>query len=166
MLCIADKAEKLKHKYHTSDPFEICSCYGINVRFADLGKLKGFYKYYMRNRFIVINENLSESMKKLVCAHELGHDVLHREFAKRINLWETTFFDMTSRPELEANIFASEILVEDGDILEAVDNDVSVREIASILCVDENIIKLKLCIMKERGYDLNTDFCTEINFLE
>ncbi len=165
MLLIAQKAKKLKDKYHTSDPFEICARCGINVKFADLGQLKGFYKYYMRNRFVVINESLDDNLKKVVCAHELGHDVMHRDIAKKMNIWETMYVDMSTRPELEANIFASEILIDDREILNMASEGLSIGDISSLLCVDENLVKLKLCIIKERGYDLNTDFLTEIDFL-
>ena len=166
MLDIAQKATKLKQKFHTSNPFDICDCLGINVRYADLGGLKGFYKYYLKNRFIVINSNIGENIKKAVCAHELGHDILHRDISKHINFWETTLWDMSGRVELEANIFASELLIDDGDIESVAEDFLSIDKIASLLGVDENIVKLKICIMKEKGYNVNADFLTQINFLQ
>lgn len=36
------------------------------------------YKRDMHNQFILrLNENLDPFTKTLVCAHELGHDILH-----------------------------------------------------------------------------------------
>ncbi len=166
MLEIAQKATKLRQRFRTSNPFTVCEGLGINVRLADLGGLKGFYKYYMKNRFIVINSNICEKLQKMVCAHELGHDILHRDIAKQINFWETTLWDMSGKVELEANIFASELLIDDEDILNIADDCLSVEKLASLLGVDENIVKLKVCIMKEKGYNVNADFSTKINFLQ
>ena len=67
----------------TRDPFRIAHELGIEVLFCDdFGPLKGMYRVIKRNRFIFINKDLSERMQRIVCAHELGHDQLHRHFAK------------------------------------------------------------------------------------
>ncbi len=54
----------------------------IDVLFMDFGNLEGFYKRDVYNRFIVINEEICEPLKKIVCPHELGHDQLHRHLSK------------------------------------------------------------------------------------
>ncbi|MBQ4542969.1 MAG: ImmA/IrrE family metallo-endopeptidase [Clostridia bacterium] len=79
---IVEKAVKLSGYSDSRDPFEICNSAGVNVVFADIGELKGMYKYIKRNRYIVISDKLDEKTARIVCAHELGHDVLHRSFAK------------------------------------------------------------------------------------
>ena len=101
-------ASNIVKRFDTRDPFELCKSTGVEVFFADLGSLKGMYKYIKRNRFAVINENLDERTRRLVCAHELGHDLLHRDLAKNICLQEFVLYDMKSRPEYEANLFAAE----------------------------------------------------------
>ena len=68
------------------------------------------YKIIKRNRVIFINSNLPEYLQKIVCAHELGHDILHRHLAKNVALQEFMLYDMTSRPEYEANMVAADIL--------------------------------------------------------
>ena len=63
----------------TRDPFRIAQELGIEVLFCDdFGPLKGMYRVIKRNRFIFINKDLSSRMQRIVCAHELGHDQLHR----------------------------------------------------------------------------------------
>ena len=42
-------ARDIKAKYNTSDPFELCRCMGVHVRYGDLGSLKGLYKYIKKN---------------------------------------------------------------------------------------------------------------------
>ena len=67
----------------TRDPFRIAQELGIEVLFCDdFGPLKGMYRVIKRNRFIFINKDLSSRMQRIVCAHELGHDQLHRHLAK------------------------------------------------------------------------------------
>ena len=48
-------ANKLVKKYDTRDPFQLCEAMGIQEFYADLGSLKGMYKYFKRNRFVAIN---------------------------------------------------------------------------------------------------------------
>ena len=63
----------------TRDPFRIANALGINVMddCENLGSLKGMYCIVKRNRFIFLNKDLSPQMKRIVCAHEIGHDRLH-----------------------------------------------------------------------------------------
>ena len=114
---IANKGAQLVKRCDTRDPFKIAKELGIKVMFVDeFEKLKGVYRVIKRNRWIFINSNLPERMQRIVCAHELGHDQLHRELAKGDGLMEFVLYDMDSRPEFEANVLASQILLPD-DIL-------------------------------------------------
>ena len=71
---------KLVRRCGTRDPFEIARQLGIEVIFCDnLGSLKGMYRVIKRNRFIFISSSLGDRMQRIVCAHELGHDQLHRK---------------------------------------------------------------------------------------
>lgn len=64
-------------KYQTIDPFEIARQKNIIVLFEDLGNTLGFYNTYKRFKFIHINNQINETTQRFVCAHELGHAVLH-----------------------------------------------------------------------------------------
>ena len=110
---------RLVKRCGTRDPFSIARQLGIEVLFCeDFGPLKGMYRVIKRSRFIFINENLSGRMQRIVCAHELGHDQLHRNLAKGSAIQEFMLYDMTTKPEYEANIVAAEILLDTDEILE------------------------------------------------
>ena len=79
---ITNKGSNLVKRCNTRDPFKIAEAIGVKVMFVDnFEKLKGVYRVIKRNRWIFINSNLSERMQRIVCAHELGHDQLHRHLA-------------------------------------------------------------------------------------
>ena len=133
----------------------MCKAIGVEVFYADLGSLKGMYKYLKKNRFAVINEKLDSYSKTLVCAHELGHDILHQDLAKRVCLQEFMLYDMKSRPEYEANLFASEILLPDDKILTLAHDGYDIEQIAKVLSTDINLVAIKISSMNTRGYRFN-----------
>ena len=158
-------ANKLIKKFDTRDPFQLCQAIGVEVFYADLGSLKGMYKYLKKNRFAVINENLDPFTKTLVCAHELGHDILHQNLARKVCLQEFILYDMKSRPEYEANLFASEILLPDDIILNLARDGYDIEQISKELCTDINLIALKVSAMNTRGYRFNNTMVAKSDFL-
>lgn len=147
---------QLVKRCKTRDPFEIARCIGAEVLFRDdFGSLKGMYRVIKRNRFIFINSTLTESMQAVVCAHELGHDQLHRHLAQKNSLQEFMLYDMRSRPEYEANIVAAEILLDNEVLLDYIYNyRYSADQIASAMHTDINLVALKIAHLNELGYDL------------
>ena len=101
---IKSLADKLIQKYKTRDPFYICEAIGLNVLYKDLGSLKGMYTVIKRNRYAILNSNLSLIERKIVCAHELGHDILHRGFAKDTFLQEYMLYDILEWDEVSLTI--------------------------------------------------------------
>ena len=90
----------LVRRFGTRDPFQIAGELGISVLLCeDFGSLKGMYRVIKRNRFIFLNKDLGDRMLRIVCAHELGHDRLHRKLAQANSLHEFMLYDMTTRPE-------------------------------------------------------------------
>ena len=162
---IQNVANKLIKKFDTRDPFQLCQAIGVEVFYADLGSLKGMYKYLKKNRFAVINENLDPFTKTLVCAHELGHDILHQNLARKVCLQEFILYDMKSRPEYEANLFASEILLPDDIILNLARDGYDIEQISKELCTDINLIALKVSSMNTRGYQFNNTIDAKSDFL-
>lgn len=140
----------------TRDPFRIAQELGIEVLFCDdFGPLKGMYRVIKRNRFIFINKDLSLRMQRIVCAHELGHDQLHRYLAKGNALQEFMLYDMTTKPEYEANIVAAEILLDTDEILEYIyQYGYTSEQIARAMHTDINLVALKIAHLAETGYDL------------
>ncbi|MEK4628072.1 ImmA/IrrE family metallo-endopeptidase [Solibacillus sp. FSL R7-0682] len=138
---IRERTIQLKQKHQTSCPYKIAENLKIHVLQHDLHhEINGYYKYDRRNQFIVINDNLDENLQRVVCAHELGHAILH----KHVNtpfMRSNTFFSV-SKIEREANQFAAELLIPD-----EIDYEVeSVHHLSSIHNVPIEIAKLKyLC---------------------
>lgn len=140
----------------TRDPFKIAKELGIEILFCeDFGPLKGMYKVIKRNRFIFINQDLSERMQRIVCAHEIGHDQLHRHLAKGKAIKEFMLYNMETKPEYEANIVASEILLDTDEILEYIYHyDYTSEQIARAMMTDINLVALKIAHLAETGYNL------------
>ena len=109
-------------KYKTNCPFELSRALGIHIRFMDLGKgTKGLYYRKLRRRFIVIHNELPIEWQRFVCAHELGHDRLHKGI-NRFFLEESSYF-CPGKLERQANGFAIKLLLansspEQGESLE------------------------------------------------
>ena len=147
---------KLVNRFGTRDPFAIAKGLGVNVLFCDnLGSLKGMYRVIKRNRFIFINQNIPEEMQRIVCAHELGHDQLHRTLAKDNAIHEFMLYDMRSKPEYEANVVAAEILLDDNEILDLIYSyGYTAEQIANTLGSDVNLVALKIANLVANGHAL------------
>lgn len=153
---LSDVGRNLVKRFDTRDPFRIAKELGIEVMFCeDFGPLKGMYRVVKRNRFIFINQDLSAGMQRIVCAHELGHDQLHRSLAKGNALQEFMLYDMATKPEYEANIVAAEILLDTDELLEYVYHyGYTSEQIARAMRTDINLVALKIAHLAETGYDL------------
>lgn len=153
---IIEAAEKTLKKYGGRDIFETAENSGANVWFRSLGGLKGFYICENGSRYIVVNEELDDVLKKVVCAHELGHDTLHRELSVG-GIREGTLFLDTNKTEREANLFAACVLVSDEEILEATSCHADIASVSSTLNLPPEIISYKLEAMNFKGFDFKTD---------
>lgn len=159
------KAEQLAHvgnrlirRFGTRDPLQIADGLGINLLYcSDFGRLKGMYRVIKRNRFIFLNEDLDEKMTRIVCAHELGHDQLHRALARDTSLQEFMLYDMTTVLEYEANIVAANILLDNEELLDHIYHyGYSAEQIASAMGTDINLVALKIAHLSELVYDLRS----------
>lgn len=135
--------KNLIKKHKTNDPYELASYKNVLVIPFNLhDEINGFYKYDRRNKYIFINNNLDDTSQKFVCAHELGHSQLH----PRVNtpfLRKNTLFS-TDKIETEANRFAVELLLPDSNLIDCLDSNVSLEEIAIQFGVPKEITKLKI----------------------
>ena len=121
---IAGEVTKLVRKTGTRDPYRICKELDIRIRYKDMGTdIKAFYFYHSRIRNIVVNSRISRPVQRILVAHELGHDRLHKDIALSKGFQELELFDSVLPTEYEANVFAAELLIEDSDILELLNDD-------------------------------------------
>jgi Zn-dependent peptidase ImmA (M78 family) len=138
---IKENVLNIIEKYKTTDPFEIAKQKNITVLYADLGNTLGFYNTYKRSKFIHINNQIDEITQRFVCAHELGHAVLHPK-ANTPFLRNQTFFSV-DRLEIEANTFAVELLLTDNMVSAYKDTYLSIQEVAEMHGVPGGFARLK-----------------------
>ena len=148
---------QLVRQYGTRDPFAIAEGLGIHIYEEDFGRLKGMYRVILKRRCIFLNSTLHEDTKRIVCAHEIGHDRLHRSFAMGSGLGELELYDMTCRREYEANLVAAAILLPDEELLDYIYSyRYDVGQIARAMRSDVNLVALKIDSLRARGYDLRS----------
>ena len=165
---IARMAYKLSHKYKTRNPYEICDALGVRIRMKDLGTdIKAYYFYQSRIRNIVVNNRVSETVRRILIAHELGHDRLHKEIAMLKGFQEIELFDMTLPAEYEANLFAAELLIDDGELLELLNDDgQSFFSVANELSIPAALLDFKFRVLKHKGYRIEAPYIANGDFLK
>lgn len=165
---ILKEAAILIQKYKTRNPFELAGYLNIDVIYRPLGKLKGIYIYSRRSRYICINDKLDNPTKRLVCAHEIGHDRFHKNLAKKNpQAQELISYDMSSKPEREANIFAAELLLPDDEVIKFMnDAEMNFFRAAKELYVPPELMDFKFQVLKNKGYRLEAPISAAGDFLK
>ncbi|WP_277287670.1 ImmA/IrrE family metallo-endopeptidase [Veillonella montpellierensis] len=108
---IKGTVETLIKKYNTTDPFAIANALGIRIVYENLGAIYGYFDVHFRVKKIHLNNSIDESLLPFVCAHELGHSVLHPSLNTPF-LSQYTLFSI-DKIERQANTFAVELLLSD-----------------------------------------------------
>lgn len=107
---IISLARDIKDTWNTNDPFTIAKRLGIVVLFRD-NCINGFtaqtVKFDGYPTIISINDSFTDFSKKVLCAHEIGHALLH---ADSINHFAITSKNISTNVEREANLFAIALL--------------------------------------------------------
>ena len=165
---ISSVVKKLVSKYDTRNPLQICSDLDIKIRLKDLGRdIKAYYFYHNRIRNIVLNHNVSESVRRILVAHELGHDRLHKEIAMLKGFQELELFDRVNPMEYEANLFAAELLIDDSDLLDMLnDENKTFFDVARELYVPADLLDFKFRVLKHKGYRVHAPCITNGDFLK
>ncbi|ARA99096.1 ImmA/IrrE family metallo-endopeptidase [Geobacillus thermodenitrificans] len=144
MKAIKEVVRQLIKTHKSNDPFQIAKEKNIIILFAELGNTLGFYSSYKRTQFIHLNSQLDEMMQRFVCAHELGHAVLHPD-SNTPFLRANTLFSV-EKLEVEANTFAVELLLSDDIITQYQNTDLTIYDIAEIYSVPRQLVYLKSCL--------------------
>ena len=153
---IVQTANNLVRDLGTRDPHKIARELGIEIIPMNYKRQRGAYKVLLRNRFIFIKNDLHPVMENIVLLHELGHDVLHRkEAVKAGGFKEFNIFNMQeSRMEYEANVFVSQVSLDDEEILEYIRYGYDIQQIARAMHSDTNLVALKTDALIAQGYCL------------
>ena len=115
------------------------------------------YKIIKRNRFVFYNPYVDKRIINMVLAHELGHDLYHRKEASGVKLIEYELFDITSSMELEANLFASHLLIDEREIADDLKIGYTYDQLASKYNVNVNLMIFKLNEMHRLGYPIRKE---------
>lgn len=111
---IMRRLEREVKKHKTNNPFEIAKRKHIIVRYLPLGNTLGFYMKNSRHQVITLNSDMNENNLNYVCAHELGHAILHPDENTPF-LHKNTLFSK-DKIERQANYWAIKLLLHDVDL--------------------------------------------------
>lgn len=139
---IKARVNRLVRFYKTRDPFEMIK--GMNIILVNypLEGVRGFYQYFQRNNIIYLDEKISDSERRFVLAHELGHMILHKK-SNAIFMDTRTQFN-TSKYEQEANLFAMELLLPDQILTDYITDGFSVEQISRITGYYKSLVELRI----------------------
>ena len=149
---IARTAKKLVRKHGTSVPEQLAESMGIMVDYADHPSLLGFCGYMLGEPFIALNSRADDDTLRCACAHELGHIVLghiRSEGFTTMHYCELSNLDYWF--EAEANCFAAALLIDDEELMDALDNYDTAERMAANLRVCPEILQAKMDMMRTRG---------------
>lgn len=138
-MTIKQKANSLARKYNSRNPLEIIKNLNVILVYYPLKDVRGFYQFFQRNNIIYIDDNLPENEQIIVCAHELGHMLLHKN--SNALFMDTRTHFVTTKYENEANTFAAELLIPDEIIVE--NPDMTKIQIAHLVGYNEKIMNFK-----------------------
>ena len=105
---ISGKVDKLIKKYKTRCPYEIANMSNIYIRREDLPTgIMGVAVKALRRKYIILSSNIDSYTERFVCAHELGHHILHPGHSYKF-ITESLF--VNDKYENQANEFAVRLL--------------------------------------------------------
>lgn len=134
---IKEIVRKYTLRYDTRNPFKLAECLGIEIQLGTPG-CDGCYMFLKNHRYIFLDQNLSESELLQVMAHELGHAILHRK--QNCYFIRNKTLLLNSKTELEANLFAAELLIDDEIVLEHPEYTTS--QLSRFLGYEERLVEL------------------------
>lgn len=164
---IYKKANSIVKSCGTRDTLKIARELGSHVHFLELQELLGMYTYRYKERHILLNANIETFIMQMVCGHEIGHDMFHRDLAKAADsLPEFVLFDMRTKHEYEANAFAAHMLIEDDTLIDNLRQGYDVVQLASMMNTNINLMLIKLNEMNRMGWGLNIPYVPSSDFLK
>lgn len=150
---IFSDTKNLIEKYKSRNPKDIIEELGIKlITFKEDTKLLGMFKDIGNMSFIFYNPYLSTNLTNMVLAHELGHYIYHRDFLESSLHLDYNLFDQSSSLELEANLFAAQLLLDENEILTSLEEGYSYLDLAKNYNVDINLMIFKINEMHKLGF--------------
>lgn len=107
---IIQLVKSIKKQYNTN-PIEICKKIGIQINYTNLKpNMYPAYTIVGKRTIIRLNSHFTLNSQKVLCAHELGHALMHKD--KIINHFND---DHNGIYEYEANLFSVALLFDEKD---------------------------------------------------
>ena len=129
----------------TNNPFDICSNRDVFVFYPELpDNVQGFYYNIKGYKIIGINSSLDDEARRIICAHELGHSLLHPDMNVFFAMTHTNL--LTERFEKEADYFCACLLMDASVIsrLRAENEQLTASEVSSICSMPQKIVDIWL----------------------
>lgn len=104
-------ANDIANIHDTRNPFRIAAENNIHILYEELGKNLGYFSNLFRIKTIRINDHADPFLQPFICAHELGHALLHPHAGT--HAFNRNSFIANCKIEKEANQFAVELLFPD-----------------------------------------------------
>ncbi|MCL1562615.1 ImmA/IrrE family metallo-endopeptidase [Parasaccharibacter sp. TMW 2.1886] len=138
------------------DPRKVAEYLGVSVSYYDFPEefknVSGYIQSQERN--IIVNNDQSANRMFFTIAHELGHDVLHRDYATsnsyRVLPRNDKYEGIKPPEEVEADIFAANLLVP-FPLLKKYDDFASISELARLFMVSNDVVRNQMYWMKATG---------------
>lgn len=105
---IASLAHTLAVNHETRAPSDICVALGITIHYHTLIDCRGYYMKALGRPYITVASDLPEHVASFVCAHELGHHILHKNLNRVFMDYRT--YNVPGRYENEADKFAAHLM--------------------------------------------------------
>ncbi len=138
---IKEIVHRLVKRYRTNDPFCIAEKKDMLVLYSQLKDILGYHHTYKRVSVICIHSDLSDLERRFVCAHELGHAILHPKINTPF-LRRSTLFSV-DKIECEANTFAVELMMPDDVLSEHREAGLTVHQAAALYGIPSELVRLK-----------------------
>lgn len=137
---IKEIVEGLIELYQSRNVYELIDALEINLIKKELpqGKKGCFFRDSYGNETIFVSNDLDLVEEKCVIAHELAHAILHVDVST--HFYSDNDLLVKSKLEIQANYFASELLIEH-ELMQY--KDLTIKELSYILEVTEELILVK-----------------------
>lgn len=164
---IYNKANEVVRQCGTRNTLRIAKELGIRVYYRDdFDDLLGMYTYKWKHRLMFLNNRLDDYDLQMVCGHEIGHDIFHRELAKEDALKEFILFSMKDSTEYEANAFVSHVRIDDDEMIDMMKHGYDVVQIAAAMGTNINLMLIKMNELNRMGWQLNLPYVPHGDFLK
>lgn len=158
--------KKIIATYQTRDPKDILEQMGVHlIAFKENTSLLGMYKIIKGLSFVFYNPYVDERIQNMVFAHELGHHIFHKDQASK-DLIEYQLFDINSEMELEANIFAAHLILDEDKLIEDIKEGYTYNQLASMYDVNVNLMIFKINEMHRMGMPIRKEDPSKANFFK